>query len=152
MIRIAARVLGVITVVWIAYTLVAIGRLAPVVLADPEAIARVMSVRDDDVILSAAALAYRGLAGGFPLVIEFAPALGASIAAMPHQRPVRVGGSAIPLCRTAPWLVNGPWLRANGWNRPTEVAIRLVATVVATMRIVLRAVASRRKTVTAARA
>jgi len=126
-----SRILGMLTTLWILYTLYAILRFGGAVVLDPDTTSRIMGVNNSGVVVSSIGLTYHGLAGAV-LVVTEALVVGAALAGalfLTGRR--RVVALGVLLGWTGLWLGNALWLRANGWQHGMDtigiaVALALV--------------------------
>jgi len=118
--RLVSRVLGLLTTLWVLYTLYQILRFGGAVVIDPSTTSRIMGVTNDGVVTSAIGLTYHGLAGAV-LVVTQTLAVGAALAgALLLRDRRRVLAIGVLAGWSGLWLGNALWLRAHGWQHGTS--------------------------------
>ena len=128
--RTLSFVLGTLVLLWCAYTLSEVALYGGAVLFDPDTTSRIMAVRVDGVVYSAAGLTYNGLAGALLVVIEVAGIFAALWYGLRSSGSRKRIASIVLVLWVALWMGNAIWLKSLGWNHPVSFATIAVAMLV----------------------
>jgi hypothetical protein len=127
--KLLGRIFGLLTTLWILYTLYSILRFGGAVVLDPDTTSRIMGVNNSGVVVSSVGLTYHGLAGAVLVITQVLVVGAALIGALFLAGRRRLIAMGVLVAWTGVWFGNAMWLRSHGWQHGTSTIGMAVALV-----------------------